>query len=194
MRKRRSPGVSPLASILVVSAGIGLVVMAAHAGASGPDTAVICPGQLTAASSATVDGQSLSATQAENARLIYDTAAGRRLPRRAAVIGIATAMQESRLRNVPYGTEDSLGLFQQRPSRGWGRPGQVMTPLYAATAFYDRLVRVPGWQSLPLTVAAQDVQRSAYPNAYARWEPLADSLADAFGDCASGLRSRGGRR
>lgn len=184
MRKGRSPGVSPLASVLVVAAGIGLVVIATRAGASGTDAAVICPGQPAAASES-VAGRSLTRAQVMNARLIYDTAAGRRLPQRAAVIGIATAMQESRLRNVPYGTEDSLGLFQQRPSRGWGTQAQVMTPSYAAAAFYDRLVRVPGWQSLPLTVAAQDVQRSAYPAAYARWEPLADDLSASFGDCAS---------
>lgn len=185
MGKRRSPGVSPIVSVLVVASGIGLVVMASKVGASGA-AAVVCPGQLTAASSATVAGHALSAAQVSNARLIYDTAAERRLPQRAAVIGIATAMQESRLRNVPYGTEDSLGLFQQRPSRGWGTPRQVMTPSYAAAIFYSRLVAVPGWQSLPLTVAAQDVQRSAYPYAYAQWEPMASELSASFGDCAPG--------
>lgn len=184
MRKRRSPGVSPLVSVLIVSAGIGLVVVASRAGASGTDAAVLCPAQPSV-SGARVDGQSLTAAQVANARLIYDTAAGRRLPQRAAVVGIATAMQESRLRNVPYGTEDSLGLFQQRPSRGWGTPREVMTPSYAAAAFYDRLVRVPGWQSLPLTVAAQDVQQSAYPGAYAEWEPLAAALSAVFGNCAA---------
>ena len=182
MRKRRSPGVSPLVATAIVASGVGLVVVVSRAGASGPPAAVICPGQP-ASARATVDGQSLSTAQVANARLIYDTAASLRLPQRAAVIGIATAMQESRLRNVPYGTRDSLGLFQQRPSRGWGTPGQVMTPSYAATVFYGRLVRVSGWQSLPLTVAAQDVQRSAYPDAYARWEPLATGIASAFGDC-----------
>lgn len=171
--------------MLVIAAGIGMVAVASRAGASGAGAAALCAGSP-AAAGAVLDGTPLSAAQVANARLIYDTAAVRRLPRRAAVIGIATAMQESRLRNVPYGTEDSLGLFQQRPSRGWGTPRQLMTPSYAAAVFYSRLVAVPGWQSLPLTVAAQDVQRSAYPYAYAQWEPLAAGLAASFGDCAPG--------
>ena len=173
--------------MLVIAAGIGMVAAASRAGASGASgagTAALCAGSP-AAAGAVLDGTRLSATQIANARLIYDIAAGLHLPERASVIGIATAMQESRLENVPYGTEDSLGLFQQRPSRGWGTASEVMTPAYAATAFYHRLVQVPGWQVLPLTVAAQDVQQSAYPNAYAQWEPLATGMADTFSGCPS---------
>jgi NlpC/P60 family len=83
-----------------------------------------------------------------------------RLPPRAAVIAEATAMQESGLVNRPDGTSDSLGRFQQRPSQGWGTPAQIMQPVYAATRFYQALAGVPGWQSLPLTVAARAVQGS----------------------------------
>jgi hypothetical protein len=102
------------------------------------------------------------------------------LPQRAAVIAEAAAMQESSLVNLPDGTDDSLGLFQQRPSQGWGTPAQIMQPVYASTRFYEALVSVPGGQSLPLTVAAQAVQGSATPGAYAKWEPLADSLVATF--------------
>jgi cell wall-associated NlpC family hydrolase len=102
------------------------------------------------------------------------------LPPRAWVIALATAMQESTLVNVNHGDRDSLGLFQQRPSQGWGTPAQIMNPTYAATTFYRRLVQVPNWQHIPVTEAAQAVQRSAFPNAYARWEPLADALVQAL--------------
>jgi peptidoglycan DL-endopeptidase CwlO len=102
------------------------------------------------------------------------------LPPHAWVIALATAQQESTLVNVNYGDRDSLGLFQQRPSQGWGTPAQIMNPTYAATKFYQHLVQVPNWQHMPLTDAAQAVQRSAFPNAYARWEPLAGALVQAL--------------
>jgi hypothetical protein len=185
-RGRGGSGPSVLTVPLIVAAGAALIVVATRAGASGAD-AGLCPGRP-AAAGATIDGQPLSATQIGNARLIYNIAVGMRLPGRAAVIAIATAMQESRLENIPYGTADSLGLFQQRPSRGWGTPTEIMRPDSAATAFYDRLTQIPGWQALPLTVAAQDVQRSAYPDAYAKWEPLATDMATAFSGCDAGSR------
>jgi hypothetical protein len=85
-------------------------------------------------------------------------------------------MQESGLRNLDFGDRDSLGLFQQRPSQGWGTPAQILDPTYAATKFYQKLIAVPGWRQLPLTVAAQRVQVSAYPDAYAKWEPDARAV------------------
>jgi cell wall-associated NlpC family hydrolase len=91
-------------------------------------------------------------------------------------------MQESTLRNINYGDRDSLGLFQQRPSQGWGSPAQVTDPVYATTTFLDRLGQVPGWETLPITVAAQTVQRSAFPSAYAKWEGLAAQLVQALSD------------
>src|SRR5207253_8176271 len=90
-------------------------------------------------------------------------------------IAVAVAMQESSLTNTPGGDQDSVGLFQQRPSQGWGTPAQLMDPIYASTQFYTALLQVPHWQDLPLTVAAQAVQRSAFPDAYAKHEP--DALA-----------------
>ncbi|NJP96423.1 C40 family peptidase [Nonomuraea sp. FMUSA5-5] len=125
-------------------------------------------------------GESLTEEQRGNAALIIQVAHERDLPARAAVIAVAVALQESRLRNLEYGDKDSLGLFQQRPSQGWGTRKQVLDPAHAARQFYGRLADVPKWERLPLTRAAQAVQRSAYPDAYTRWEPLAQHLVDAL--------------
>jgi cell wall-associated NlpC family hydrolase len=127
----------------------------------------------------------LDTSQIGNAQIIYNVAEDLRLPQRMAVVAIATAMQESRLRNLPYGTADSLGLFQQRPSQGWGTAAEIMNPVYAASAFYSRLVQIPGWQSLPLTVAAQNVQHSGTPGAYAQWQTLATALVSTFSGAAT---------
>lgn len=135
--------------------------------------------------SATVgaDTFELTPTQAGNAALISGVAVNRGLPARAASIAIATAFQESRLENIDYGDDagpDSRGLFQQRPSQGWGTQEQIMTPLYATGAFYDALVEVPDYESLPITEAAQTVQRSAFPQAYADHEPEGRAFASAL--------------
>ncbi|GAA3615988.1 hypothetical protein GCM10022419_121590 [Nonomuraea rosea] len=122
----------------------------------------------------------LDSEQQTHAALIVQLATERGLPARAAVIAIATALQESRLRNVHYGHLDSLGLFQQRPSQGWGTPEQILDPRHATSTFYQRLVKVRRWEQLPLTRAAQAVQRSGRPDAYAPWEPLAQRLVDTL--------------
>ncbi|MFB4284994.1 C40 family peptidase [Nonomuraea sp. MTCD27] len=128
----------------------------------------------------------LDAEQQAHASLIVQVAIERRLPARAAVIAVATALQESKLRNLRYGHLDSLGLFQQRPSQGWGAPEQILDPRYATDTFYDRLVKVPRWERLPLTRAAQTVQRSGFPDAYAPWEQLAQRTVDALtGSCVT---------
>ena len=123
---------------------------------------------------------SLSTEQAANAATITAVAVKRELPRRAVTIALATALQESKLNNVEYGDRDSLGLFQQRPSQGWGSPGQILDPRYSAGKFFDALVKVPGWQRKQLTVAAQAVQQSGHPTAYQQWEDQAETLAGAF--------------
>ncbi|MFC7545783.1 hypothetical protein [Plantactinospora sp. GCM10030261] len=116
----------------------------------------------------------LTPAQTDNARAIIRTAKKQGLPERAAVIGVATSLQESKLQNLGHlgaaNDHDSLGLFQQRPSTGWGSPQQVTDPEYSAGAFYAGLRNVPDWERLPLTQAAQAVQVSAYPFAYAQWE------------------------
>ena len=122
----------------------------------------------------------MTTEQAENASIIAAVAERRGLPARAISIAIATAYQESKLENVDNGDRDSLGLFQQRPSQGWGRPAQIMDPYYAANKFYDALVKVDGYQDMPITKAAQEVQRSAFPDAYADHETDGRTIASAM--------------
>lgn len=118
--------------------------------------------------------------QAVNAATIAAVGTGRGLPERAVTIALATALQESALRNITHGDRDSLGLFQQRPSQGWGTEKEILDPIYSAGIFYEHLVKVRGYTELPLTVAAQRVQRSGYPEAYAKHEPDATLLAAAL--------------
>ncbi len=122
----------------------------------------------------------LTPAQAGNVEAIAAVARDRDLHARAIVIALATAQQESRLRNLDYGDRDSLGLFQQRPSQGWGTPAQVQDPTYAAGEFYERLVQVPRWKTRRLTDVAQAVQRSGFPYAYQQWEPMARALNSAL--------------
>jgi hypothetical protein len=140
------------------------------------------------------DGASyeFSPEQAVNAATITAVGTGRGLPERAVTIALATALQESSLRNISHGDRDSLGLFQQRPSQGWGTPEEILDPTYSAGEFYDHLVKVPGYTRLPLTVAAQRVQRSGFPQAYAKHEPDAALLAAALtGQSAATLTCEG---
>ncbi len=119
----------------------------------------------------------LTPARAANAQLITGQALRLHMGIRSAVIAVATAMQESTLENLNYGDRDSLGLFQQRPSAGWGSPAQITNPVYAADAFLHALAAYqaadPGWATQPLWEAAQGVQRSAFPYAYAQWESQA---------------------
>lgn len=129
-----------------------------------------------------IDGTAvtLSTEQAENAALIAGIAMGRGLPARAVSIALATAYQESKLVNIDYGDRDSLGLFQQRPSMGWGTAAQVMDPVYATNTFYDALIKVDGYQEMRITEAAQTVQRSGFPEAYEDHAADARALASAL--------------
>ncbi|HWW54545.1 MAG TPA: hypothetical protein VNY84_12290 [Acidimicrobiales bacterium] len=133
----------------------------------------------------------LDLEQAANATTI--AAVGKRLsmPDHAVTIALAASLQEARLHNLDHGDLDSLGLFQQRPSQGWGTPTQILSPKYAAAAFYQHLALVDGWQTRSVTDAAQQVQRSAAPNAYAQWEQEARALAVAMtGELPAGLACR----
>jgi hypothetical protein len=122
----------------------------------------------------------LTAEQADNAALIAATALRRGLPNHAVTVALAAAFQESDLRNLDYGDRDSLGLFQQRPSQGWGTAEQIQDPRFATNAFYDHLEEVPSWAELPVTEAAQAVQRSGHPVAYADHEADARLWARAL--------------
>ena len=122
----------------------------------------------------------LSVEQADNAATIAAVGGRLGMPDHAVSVAIATALQESGLRNLTYGDRDSVGLFQQRPSQGWGRVDQINDTVYASTAFYQRLRQQRNWQQMEVTDAAQLVQRSAAPQAYAQWEPQARAIAAAL--------------
>ena len=127
----------------------------------------------------------LTDAMAANARIIIEVGRSLGVSDRGIVIALATAMQESSLRNLDWGDRDSVGLFQQRPSTGWGTREDILNPYHAAALFYDGrpgftrgLRDIAGWETMPLTVAAQKVQISAYPNAYAKWETSAVAWLD----------------
>jgi LysM repeat protein len=152
-------------------------------------SSIIYPGQtiaIPAAGGASAGGVSagsvttLTAEQEGNARIIIQVGREQGVPDYGIIIALATAMQESSLRNIDYGDRDSVGLFQQRTSTGWGTIADIMNPHHSAYLFYQGrsgytrgLLDISGWQSMALTVAAQKVQVSAYPDAYAKWETSA---------------------
>ncbi|MFR9798490.1 heavy metal transporter [Streptomyces sp. MS06] len=172
--KRRARLLRLVAAAAVLSAVAGyLAVQYVTGGSGGPGCRVVSGRGGGAA-------YVFSPEQAVNAATIAAVGTNRELPERAVTIALATALQESGLRNLDHGDRDSLGLFQQRPSQGWGTRGQIMDPTYAAGMFYEHLVKVPGYTRLPLTVAAQRVQRSGFPEAYAKHEPDAALLAAAL--------------
>lgn len=185
-RRRRGRFFRFAAAVVVLCAVAGyLVVQYITGGASGPGCRVV---------SADGEGTAYEFTpeQAVNAATIAAVGTGRGLPERAVTIALATSLQESGLRNITHGDRDSLGLFQQRPSQGWGTKKEILDPTYAADIFYEHLVKVDDYQDLPLTVAAQRVQRSGYPEAYAKHEPDATLLAAALtGEAAATLTCDG---
>ena len=130
-------------------------------------------------------------SQTAYAATISAVAEKRGLPARAGTIAIATAIQESKLRNLKYGDRDSVGLFQQRPSQGWGTQEQILNPVYATNRFYDALVKIDGWETMEITKIAQRVQKSAYPEAYADHEQEGRLFASALsGHSPGGLGCR----
>ncbi len=152
-----------LAFAVASACGAGIAVLGGAASCGIPTANPALPGQP-ALHTAHADW---SATQVSNAATIIAVGADLEVPNRGWVIALATAMQESGLTNTPGGDRDSVGLFQQRPSQGWGTPQQLLDPVYSAGQFYHRLLAVPGWQKMPLSDAAQAVQHSAIPRAYA---------------------------
>jgi hypothetical protein len=130
----------------------------------------------------------LDLDQAQNAATIAAVAKRRGLDDHAVTVALATVMQESKLYNLDYGDRDSLGLFQQRPSQGWGTAAQVQDPVYAANKFYDALLTVPRWKSIPIADAAQRVQQSGFPTAYVQWEDEARAIARVLtGEVPAGM-------
>ncbi|WP_329441061.1 heavy metal transporter [Streptomyces canus] len=187
-RKRRGRVLRFMAALVVLCAVAGyLVVQYVTGGTDGPRCKVV-------SSSAGGPSYEFTPEQAVNAATITAVGTGRGLPERAVAIALATALQESGLRNIQHGDRDSLGLFQQRPSQGWGSPREILDPTYAAGEFYKHLVKVRGYQDLPLTVAAQRVQRSGYPQAYAKHEPDATLLAAALTGTSAATLTCDGRQ
>ncbi|MFD8610109.1 heavy metal transporter [Streptomyces sp. NPDC059631] len=183
--KRRGRLLRSGAALCVLLAVAGYLTVQYLTGGTGPGCEVVAAGR---------DGGSYEFTpeQAVNAATIAAVGTGRGMPERAVTIALATALQESDLRNLDHGDRDSLGLFQQRPSQGWGSAKEIMDPAYSAGMFYQHLDKVDGYQRLPVTVAAQRVQRSGFPEAYARHEPDAALLSAALtGRAAATLTCQG---
>lgn len=122
----------------------------------------------------------LDLAQAKNAAWISATAIKQNLPAQAAVVAVATAWQESNLRNIGHGDLDSIGLFQQRPSQGWGTVAELSDPVKSTEIFYKALAKIDKWEDLSINDAAQKVQRSGVPDGYKKWEEAAQTTGDAF--------------
>ncbi len=180
---------------VVVLAGVALLYITGPLGRTGPGCTVklvdaraaasgggpaVSDGTAVSDDSDEVTSFALSVEQADNAATIAAVGTRLGMPDHAVSVAIATALQESGLRNLSYGDRDSVGLFQQRPSQGWGRAEQITDTVYASTAFYQRLRQQRNWQRMEVTDAAQMVQRSAAPQAYAQWEPQARAIAAAL--------------
>jgi murein DD-endopeptidase MepM/ murein hydrolase activator NlpD len=197
----------PLKALIVAGAVGGMFLVTMPVLMMGATIGAHTGGSKSAADGVATTGCALAASpvtatdlddeQVSNAQTVIAVGKSLRVPPRGWVIAIATALQESGLRNLDYGDRDSLGLMQQRPSTGWGTPTQVQDPAYAARAFFGGstsptsnpgLLSVPRWRRMPLWQAAQTVQRSAFPMAYADHEPLATDivhrLTGAMAGCA----------
>jgi cell wall-associated NlpC family hydrolase len=177
-----------------IGAGVAALVLAIPlligAQATGIVTQLLGNGSSAAPLACTPDGAptgavpGVTAEQLGNAATIVAVGKQRGVPEPGWVVAIAAALQESGLRNLHHGDRDSLGLFQQRPSMGWGTPDQITTPAYAATKFFEHLQATPGWEQMSVTNAAQAVQRSGFPDAYAKHEDTARAIVAAV----SGVR------
>lgn len=192
--KRRKIFSTIFAALAVVGIGVALVVNLRGVDwfnfSFGNDSPAPTPPPTPKCFVTTPQGTSfdLRPVQAGNAGTIAAVGLTKGLPTEAVAIALATASQESSLINIDYGDRDSVGLFQQRPSQGWGTVAQLLDPTFAAGAFYDKLVKVPNYATIPLTEAAQKVQKSAYPDAYAQYEDKSKAFAAALtGDVSANL-------
>jgi hypothetical protein len=166
-------------AVLGVVAAAGVMVLRGVGPFPDPEGCTVEVGDVTAR---------LSTEQAENAAIIAAVGVRRGLPARAVSIALATAYQESKIRNLDHGDRDSLGIFQQRPSMGWGTPEQLQDPYYATDAFYDQLEKIDGYRQMRITEAAQAVQRSGFPEAYEDHAEDARALASALTGYSPGGR------
>ncbi|GAA2579085.1 hypothetical protein GCM10010399_06050 [Dactylosporangium fulvum] len=187
MRVRRAVTVTAVVAVAMV---IGAYFVLRHIGENLPlripmgRACVVNAGDASAnaasGSAASSGAVALDAEQIANAATITAVGITRKIPHRGLVVALATAWQESKLENLSGGDRDSIGLFQQRPSQGWGKPEQIADPRYAANAFYTGLLKVKGWEQMRVTDAAQAVQRSAHPEAYEKWADESEIMVRAL--------------
>lgn len=167
-----------ISAVLVVLLVLGIGVFVLFNQFNGRAPLVLLPPSCEVSTTSGTVG--LDPTQMANAATIAAVGIRRKVPDQAIVIALATALQESKLENLDEGDRDSVGLFQQRPSQGWGTAAQIQDPRYSAGKFYTALLRVKGWEKLRVTEAAQRVQRSAYPEAYQKWADQSAVLVEAL--------------
>lgn len=178
MRSRALGAVLALALLCVVAA-VGIAVLRGG---------FVLPGMTSCEADVGGHQVELSSEQAENAALMAAISVERGMPARAASIAIATSYQESKLINIDHGDRDSIGLFQQRPSQGWGSEEEIMDPFYSINTFYDELEQIDGYETMRITEAAQEVQRSGYPEAYEDHAEDGRALASALTGYSPGGR------
>lgn len=171
----RAIGCLIIVFVLLIAAGVGAFWWLRSRNLTAP-----VPGQQRCVATANNKMAVVDLEQAHFASIIAGVSVRRGLSPRAASIALATAYQETGIRNLTYGDRDSVGLFQQRPSQGWGTKQQLMDPSYAAGRFYDALVKIRNWETEDINNVAQKVQRSGYPEAYNDHEADARVLASAL--------------
>ncbi|GLL03737.1 C40 family peptidase [Dactylosporangium matsuzakiense] len=181
--------VAVIVGVIMLCTVAGAALLGGAAGCSPPDPAL--GPSLHAAGGGWPQTGPYRPEQVAMAATIVSAGAQMGVPVRGRIIAVATAIQESSLTNPTGGDQDSIGLFQQRPSQGWGTPAQLHDPAYASRQFYTHLLAIPNWQAMPLTDAAQAVQRSATPDAFAQWEPDATMLVTTVDAGAGQTRSIG---
>ncbi len=180
----RAVGVLVVTLALLAALGVGAFLYLRNRGGTEP-----IPGQERCVATANDQSVAVDLDQAHYASIIVGLSVRRGLPPRAASIAMATVYQETGIRNLSYGDRDSVGLFQQRPSQGWGSVRQLSDPYYATGKFYDALVKIDGWESGDINDVAQRVQRSGYPEAYRDHESDARVLASTLtGHSPGGFR------
>ena len=173
-----------ISTTTAIAAGIATVGVLA----SGPAMATEGTKPAVSAQAQEAAQQQLSPEQIENVKTIIQVGKDNDIPRQGIKIALMTAQQESTLLNLDYGDRDSLGLFQQRPSAGWGSPEQIQDPVFAAKSFYgvnpevspNGLLQIQGWENMAPGDAAQVVQVSAFPDAYAKWDGMAEDLLNHY--------------